>query len=119
MNAATGYGPLRAIQPGERPNPRDIVICRTLPNELSRVAGIISTVPQTPLSHVNLRAVQDGIHARFADLYGVRDGERFAVEIEFKITRDNVLAIKQASLWVFRWRAIRNLCAGHRSAGGA
>ncbi len=32
-----------------------------MPNELPRVAGIITTVPQTPLSHVNLRAVQDGI----------------------------------------------------------
>ena len=65
MNAATSYGLLRAMQPGERPNLRDIVIYRTLPNELSRVAGIITTVPQTPLSHVNLRAVQDGIPNAF------------------------------------------------------
>lgn len=65
LNAATGYGLLRAMQPGERPNPRDIVIYRTLPNELSRVAGIITAVPQTPLSHVNLRAVQDDIPNAF------------------------------------------------------
>lgn len=65
MNAATGYGLLRAMQPGERPNPRDIVIYQTLPNELSRVAGIITSVPQTPLSHVNLRAVQDDIPNAF------------------------------------------------------
>ena len=39
----------------------------SLPNELSRVAGIISTVPQTPLSHVNLRAVQDGVPNAFID----------------------------------------------------
>ena len=37
------------------------MIYEALPNELPRVAGIISTVPQTPLSHVNLRAVQNGI----------------------------------------------------------
>ena len=43
------------------PAPRDIVIYEALPNELPRVAGIVSTVPQTPLSHVNLRAIQDGI----------------------------------------------------------
>ena len=49
----------------ERPNPRDVVIYETLPNELSRVAGIITTVPQTPLSHVNLRAVQDGVPNAF------------------------------------------------------
>ncbi len=65
MNTATSYGLLRVMQPGERPNPRDIVIYRTLPNELSRVAGIITAVPQTPLSHVNLRAVQDGIPNAF------------------------------------------------------
>ena len=60
LNVAEGYGFLRVMSLEERPNPRDIVIYETLPNELSRVAGIITTVPQTPLSHVNLRAVQDG-----------------------------------------------------------
>ena len=49
----------------ERPHPRDIALYEALPNELPRVAGIISTVPQTPLSHVNLRAVQDGIPNAF------------------------------------------------------
>ena len=41
------------------------------------------------------------IHEEFADLYGVGEGERFAMEIEFKITSDNILAIKQARPWVF------------------
>ena len=59
LNVGGGYGFLRVMSPDERPNPRDIVIYESLPNELSRVAGIITTVPQTPLSHVNLRAVQD------------------------------------------------------------
>jgi hypothetical protein len=45
----------------ERPDPLDIVIYEVLPNELSRVAGVITTVAQTPLSHVNLRAVQDSV----------------------------------------------------------
>ena len=61
LNTAKGYGVLRVMDPDERPNPRDVVLYETLPNELPRVAGIISAVPQTPLSHVNLRAVQDGI----------------------------------------------------------
>ena len=65
LNPGTGYGLLRNIEPDERPHPRDIVIYEALPNELPRVAGIISTVPQTPLSHVNLRAVQDGIPNAF------------------------------------------------------
>ena len=47
------------------PHPRDIVIYEALPNELPRVAGIITTVPQTRLSHVNLRAMQDGVPNAF------------------------------------------------------
>ena len=65
LNPGEGYGLLRVMDPDERPHPRDVVIYEALPNELSRVAGIITTVPQTPLSHVNLRAVQDGIPNAF------------------------------------------------------
>ena len=61
LNPNVGYGRLRVLEPDERPHPRDVVIYEALPNELPRVAGIISTVPQTPLSHVNLRAIQNGI----------------------------------------------------------
>ena len=65
LNPGEGYGLLRKLEPGDRPNPRDVVIYEALPNDLPRVAGIISTVPQTPLSHVNLRAVQDDIPNAF------------------------------------------------------
>ena len=61
LNPGVGYGLLRSLDPDDRPHPRDVALYEALPNELPRVAGIISTVPQTPLSHVNLRAVQDGI----------------------------------------------------------
>ena len=61
MNAAVGYGMLRTLGNGERPTFRDVVILRRLPNELPAVAGVISLERQTPLSHVNLRAVQDGV----------------------------------------------------------
>ena len=65
LNPGEGYGLLRIMDPDERPHPRDVVIYEALPNELPRVAGIVSTVPQTLLSHVNLRAVQDGIPNAF------------------------------------------------------
>ena len=65
LNRGEGYGRLRVLASDERPHPRDIALYEALPNELPRVAGIISTVPQTPLSHVNLRAVQDGIPNAF------------------------------------------------------
>ena len=68
LNPGEGYGLLRNLDAGERPHARDVVIYETLPNELPRVAGIITTVPQTPLSHVNLRALQDRIpNAYIAD----------------------------------------------------
>ena len=61
LNAAVGYGRLRVMAPDERPHPREVVIYEAAPNELPRVAGVITTVRQTPLSHLNLRAAQDGI----------------------------------------------------------
>ncbi len=65
LNPGEGYGRLQALEPDDRPHPRDVVLYEALPNELPRVAGIISAVPQTPLSHVNLRAVQDGVPNAF------------------------------------------------------
>ena len=64
-NPGVSFGLLRALDAGERPNPTDIVVLDTLPNELPRTAGIVTTVPQTPLAHVNLRAIQDRIPNSF------------------------------------------------------
>jgi hypothetical protein len=38
---------------------RDIVVLSSIPSDLSRVAGIITAAPQTPLSHINLKAKQN------------------------------------------------------------
>jgi len=65
MHITEGYGFLKVADIFEIPNLRDIVIFEGLPNELSRVGGIITTVPQTPLSHVNLRAIQDNVPNAF------------------------------------------------------
>jgi Pyruvate phosphate dikinase, AMP/ATP-binding domain len=61
LNRAVGYGLLRLMTLDERPGALDVVIYQALPNEMPRVAGVITTVGQTPLSHVNLRAVQDKV----------------------------------------------------------
>ena len=65
LNLGETFGRLRLMKLDERPGPRDVVIYESLPNELSRVAGVITGVRQTPLSHVNLRAVQDKIPNAF------------------------------------------------------
>ena len=61
LNAAESFGRLRLMKTGEIPSSRDIVVYKTLPNEMPRIAGVITAVRQTPLSHVNLRAVQDDV----------------------------------------------------------
>ncbi len=63
LNLGVTFGRLRLID-GSAPRPpsaTDIAIFRQLPNDLARVAGVLSEAPQTPLSHVNLRAQQSGI----------------------------------------------------------
>jgi hypothetical protein len=65
LNKAESYGRLRLMEAGERPSPRDIVLYRSLPNEMPRVAGVLTGFRQTPLSHVNLRAVQDNVPNAF------------------------------------------------------
>jgi len=73
LHSAVGFGRLRLMKQGERPTQRDVVIYRSLPNEMPRVAGVLTAVRQTPLSHVNLRAVQDNVPNAFA--HGVADDE--------------------------------------------
>lgn len=59
LNKGTSFGILRKITSTDIPSFRDIGIYDNLPNDIPRLAGIISTVSQTPLSHINLRAMQD------------------------------------------------------------
>ena len=65
LNQGEGYGRLRLMEDGDRPSTYDVAIYTSLPNDLPRVAGTITTVPQTPLSHVNLRAIQNNLPNAF------------------------------------------------------
>ena len=73
LNLTEGFGLLTQVGQEDSPSAREVIIMESLPNELSRVAGIITTVPQTPLSHVNLRAIQDNVPNAFI---------RFALETD-------------------------------------
>lgn len=80
LNLGEGYGVLRVADAVRRGGARDVVIFRSLPNDLARVGGVISETPQTPLSHVNLKAKQNdtpnafiksaATHPRVAPLLG-------------------------------------------------
>ncbi len=61
INQEEGYGLLRQMTLEEIPGPKDIVLYESIPNSLPRVGGIITSVIQTPLSHVNLRAIQNNV----------------------------------------------------------
>lgn len=65
LNIAEGFGRLRLMDLETIPSATDIVLYQSLPNNLPRVGGIISTFFQTPLSHVNLRAIQDNVPNSF------------------------------------------------------
>ena len=68
LHQAEGFGFFRHMELDETPGSRDIVLYDALPNSLPRVGGIITSVIQTPLSHVNLRAIQDNVpNAYIAD----------------------------------------------------
>ena len=61
LNPGETFGRLRLMDLDEIPSVRDVVLYKSLPNEMPRSAGIITSVRQTPLSHVNLRAIQDNV----------------------------------------------------------
>ena len=69
FHEAEGYGFFKHMTDlEETPGSRDIVLYDALPNSLPRVGGIMTSVIQTPLSHVNLRAIQDNVpNAYIAD----------------------------------------------------
>lgn len=65
FNQAEGFGFFKHMDLEDNPGSRDIVLYDALPNSLPRVGGIITSVVQTPLSHVNLRAIQDNVPNAF------------------------------------------------------
>ncbi|MFL5730470.1 MAG: PEP/pyruvate-binding domain-containing protein, partial [Cytophagaceae bacterium] len=63
LNAGTVFGYLRyagANDPPRHFGPSDIVVYEQLPRRVPPVAGFITLEPQTPLSHVNLLAINRG-----------------------------------------------------------
>ena len=64
MNLGESYGQLRFFSAADLEQvyvgPRDIVVLDAVPNDLSVVAGLITSTVQTPLAHVNVLSEQRG-----------------------------------------------------------
>jgi len=60
LNTGIACGILRSGETAGTWSSMDIVVFQTIPNDISHVAGVITTIPQTPLSHINLKAIQNG-----------------------------------------------------------
>ncbi len=99
LNPAEGYGFFRQMNLNEEPGPKDIVLYDALPNSLPRVGGIMTSVMQTPLSHVNLRAIQDKIPNAFIQDPLLTDSiaELLDHYIYFKVAQDKY-TIREATL---------------------
>lgn len=59
LNPGVSFGRLVVGGGTQAVTARDVVVLPTVPADLSRVAGIITAAPQTPLSHINLKAKQN------------------------------------------------------------
>lgn len=66
-----GYGYLKVVPPGGDVSgvpygPRDVLVTPSCPQDLSLVAGLVTTTPQNVHSHVNLRLGAKGVPSGFA-----------------------------------------------------
>lgn len=141
LNVAVGYGRLRLMQTADRPNSRDLVIYQAIPNDLPRVGGVITTVVQTPLSHVNLRAIQDkipnayidgaledetvsGLLGKFVrfevrqDGYDIREATHEEVDAHFADLRPTEAQFPPRNLSITEYRALDNIAFGDSDAFG-
>lgn len=107
LNPGEGYGRLRVIGPGDSvPSVNDVVVYTYIPNDLAHVAGIITDSPQTPLSHINLKAkqnktpnayIKDAInHPAIAPLIGEL--------VHYQVTGDGVLIEAATQEQVDAWQ---------------
>lgn len=105
LNEAEGYGFFREMTLSEIPGIKDIVLYASIPNALPRVGGIMTSVIQTPLSHVNLRAIQDGVpNAFIRDPLSVDSIARLLNHnIYFKVEQDKFFIREATSQEVNDW----------------
>lgn len=102
LNVGVGFGVLRVMD-GSEPRPataKDVVVFTKLPNDVAHTAGVITVDPQTPLSHVNLKAKQNSTPNAYikdaADLADLKRLEGSVVRFEVTAEGYTIRAATQA-----------------------
>jgi len=109
LNLGEGYGVLSAVDPttARPPSIRDVALFSTLPNDLGHVAGVISSTPQTPLSHINLKAKQPNAYVRGAET-DARIAPLLGQVVRYEVTADDFALTPatpgEVSAWLQRIR---------------
>jgi pyruvate, water dikinase len=100
LNLGEGFGRLRLIDStdAQPPTIRDVVIFKQLPNDLTHVAGVLTELPQTPLSHINLKAKQNDTPNAYLKNASedIRITPLLGKLVYLKVTPDNI-EIREAS----------------------
>lgn len=97
------YGYLHVIPAGESVGesygPRDVLVLASPPSDLTIVAGLLTTLPQSVHSHVNLRLREKQIpNALLASAYEDERIERLENRLVHVVTREESLTVEEATL---------------------
>jgi len=100
----TQVGEDLVTNPGAQSTAEEILLSATSSNNYT-IVGRSNQVEDdtqilTPALLRSLRLMLRTVHSRFRALYGFSSRDQFAMEMEFKITADGSISIKQARPWV-------------------
>jgi phosphoenolpyruvate synthase/pyruvate phosphate dikinase len=81
------------------------MLLNSITSSADRVVRMSSRAPGqsllSPEHREEMRVYLNRIHNKFRELYKVQPGQPFAMDIEFKVTAEGRLEIKQARPWVY------------------
>jgi hypothetical protein len=97
-----GYGTLRVVPPGQPLvdyGPHDVVVVESVPNDISVVAGLLSSNPQNELGHVNLRLREKGIpNAALPVVYDSEFVRDLSGKLVHVVVTDSAVTVTEATI---------------------
>jgi len=108
LNEGEAYGRLKVINPGDPDPDEDVIAIYTfIPNTLGHVGGIITVEPQTPLSHINLKARQNDTPNAY--IKEVQNNSEFSMLIDnwvhFTVSKEGVKLVSATEAEAVEWLA--------------